>query len=90
MAYSLLAASGRCLGLDTYEDTPPFFICQSTTFDNTSKSFQFKAVYAAKLEEEDWNFSGRSATSRRTITASVNKVGVAKMKANWVYQDLDK
>jgi hypothetical protein len=26
---------------------------------------------------------------RRTITASVNKNGVMKMKANWVYQDLD-
>jgi len=45
-------------------------------------------VYAAKLELEDWSFSGRSATSRRTITASVNETGVARMKANWVYRDL--
>ena len=51
------------------------------------KSFVFKSVYAAKLEEEDWNFSGRSSTSRRTITASVNKKGSSKMKENWVYQD---
>lgn len=53
------------------------------------KPFRFKGIYAAKLEEEDWTFSGRSATSRRTITASVNRSGVDKMKANWVYEDLD-
>lgn len=47
--------------------------------------FHFKGVYAAKLEEEDWNYSGRSAESRRTITATVNASGKAKMRANWVY-----
>jgi hypothetical protein len=31
--------------------------------------------------------SGRSSTSRRTITASVNKNGFRKMKTNWVYED---
>lgn len=51
-----------------------------------AKPFQFKGVYAAKLEREDWTFSGRSATSRRTITASVNGTGAAKMKGNWVYR----
>jgi len=50
------------------------------------KPFRFIAVYAAKLEREDWTFSGRSDTSRRTITASVNQQGVAKMRANWVYR----
>lgn len=50
------------------------------------KPFGFKGVYAAQLEESDWNFSGRSATSRRTITASVNKNGVDKMKGNWIYK----
>ncbi|MCI5148786.1 MAG: hypothetical protein D3916_05240 [Candidatus Electrothrix sp. MAN1_4] len=50
------------------------------------KLFEFKGVYAAQLEESDWNFSGRSATSRRTITASVNKNGVDKMKGNWLYK----
>lgn len=53
------------------------------------KPFRFLGVYAAKLEIDDWAFSGRSATSRRTITASVTKSGVTKMKANWVYQDLN-
>lgn len=48
------------------------------------KPFSFRGVYAAKLEKEDWTFSGRSATSRRTITASVNQSGVEKMKSNWV------
>jgi len=50
------------------------------------KLFCFKGVYAAKLEKSDWNFSGRSSTSRRTITASVNKSGVEKMKSNWLYR----
>ena len=54
------------------------------------KPFRFRGVYAAKLEEEDWTFSGRSATSRRTITASVNRRGAEKMKANWVYKDSGK
>lgn len=54
------------------------------------RPFQFRAVYAAQLGMSDWNFSGRSETSRRTITASVNQHGVAKMKANWVYRDSSK
>lgn len=51
------------------------------------KPFKFRGVYAAKLEEDDWSFSGRSSTSRRTITASVKRSGVTKMKDNWIYQD---
>ncbi len=50
------------------------------------KPFQFTGVYAAKLNKADWTFSGRSRTSRRTITASVNHRGVEKMKSNWVYK----
>jgi hypothetical protein len=52
------------------------------------KPFRFKGVYAGKLDKKDWTFSGRSETSRRTITASVNRNGVDKMRANWVYEDL--
>ncbi len=51
------------------------------------KPFCFKGVYAAKLDKDDWAFSGRSETSRRTITASVTQSGVEKMKANWIYDD---
>lgn len=51
------------------------------------KPFCFKGVYSAHLEHEDWAFSGRSSTSRRTITASVNRAGIEKMKANWIYHD---
>jgi len=51
------------------------------------KPFRFAGVYAAKLEKEDWAFSGRSAASRRTITASVSRSGADKMKTNWVYED---
>ncbi len=50
------------------------------------KPFTFLGGYGAKLEKDDWNFSGRSETSRRTITASVNQKGISKMKANWIYQ----
>jgi hypothetical protein len=50
------------------------------------KPFCFMGVYAAKLERDDWTFSGRSATSRRTITASVNQSGIEKMRANWIYR----
>lgn len=47
--------------------------------------FEFKGVYVAELEEEDWSFSGRSGESRRTITASVLASGRDKMKANYLY-----
>jgi len=61
--------------------------CNSPNEKNTQpRPFQFKAVYGAKLDKQDWNFSGRSATSRRTITASVNKSGLEKMKQNWIYR----
>ncbi len=50
------------------------------------RSFRFMGVFAAKLELEDWTFSGRSSTSRRTITASVNPNGMQKMQTNWVYK----
>lgn len=43
-------------------------------------------VLVAQLEEADWTFSGRSETSRRTITASVNSSGYAKLLAGTVYQ----
>jgi hypothetical protein len=49
--------------------------------------FQFLAVAGAELVKADWLFAGRSATSRRTITASVTKAGYAKMMANWIYKD---
>lgn len=42
-------------------------------------------VLVAQLEEVDWTFSGRSETSRRTITASINPLGYAKMIAGAVY-----
>lgn len=71
------------------------FVFDSNTSSDASKKivpkpFSFQAVYTAKLTKKDWAFSGRSATSRRTITASVTQSGVRKMKANWVYEDLGK
>ena len=49
------------------------------------KPFRFVRVAGALLEEADWTFSGRTGTSRRTITASVNPSGYEKMMANWIY-----
>ena len=51
-----------------------------------AKPFRFTKVVGAQLEKEDWAFSGRSATSRRTITASVTRAGFDKMEANWIYR----
>lgn len=49
------------------------------------KPFQFVKVVGAQLEMTDWKFSGRTAESRRTITASVTTSGYRKMMANWIY-----
>jgi hypothetical protein len=50
------------------------------------KPFRFVKILGALLEKADWKFSGRSATSRRTITASVTPSGFDKMEANWIYR----
>lgn len=50
------------------------------------RPFRFVGVYGAQLTKEDWNFSGRSETSRRTITASVTRSGFNKMTSNWIYR----
>lgn len=48
--------------------------------------FKFLLVCGALLEKADWQFAGRSETSRRTITASVTTTGYEKMMANWIYK----
>lgn len=53
------------------------------------RPFRFLKVVGAKLSVDDWQFSGRSDTSRRTITASVKPSGFAKMEANWIYRAAD-
>ena len=50
------------------------------------KPFRFIKVVGAQIAKSDWAFSGRSATSRRTITARVNRSGYDKMDANWIYR----
>lgn len=50
------------------------------------KPFQFTKVVGAALQRTDWQFSGRSETSRRTITASVKRSGFDKMESNWIYR----
>ncbi len=55
--------------------------------DTTPRPFRFVAVMAARLQSSDWSFAGRSATSRRTITASVIATGYQKLVQNWIYRD---
>jgi hypothetical protein len=55
--------------------------------DTDLKPFKFIKVVGAQLTKDDWLFSGRSATSRRTITASVTESGYQKMMANWIYKE---
>lgn len=50
------------------------------------KPFRFVKVVGAELAKDDWKFSGRSETSRRTITASVRRSGFDKMEGNWIYR----
>ncbi len=52
----------------------------------SAKPFRFLMVCGALLDKSDWRYAGRSATSRRTITASVTKTGYTKMMANWIYR----
>lgn len=54
--------------------------------DTIPRPFKFISVAGARLDKSDWKFSGRSETSRRTITASVTAVGYAKIMANWIYR----
>jgi len=54
--------------------------------DVPPRPFRFLAVLGAALTQADWLFSGRSETSRRTITASVTPTGYSKMAANWIYR----
>lgn len=55
--------------------------------DTIPRPFRFAMVAGAQLTRSDWLFSGRSAESRRTITASVTESGYQKMIANWIYRD---
>lgn len=48
---------------------------------------RFVRVLCANLEESDWSFSGRSPTSRRTITASILQSGLVKLTRRPLYQD---
>lgn len=48
---------------------------------------RFVQVLAANLTEEDWSHSGRSEDSRRTITSSIVKAGMDKLRSNPIYQD---
>ncbi len=67
------------------------FVCNANSSRDASrgidpKPFRFVKVVGAQLARTDWAFSGRSETSRRTITASVTRSGYEKMEGNWIYR----
>lgn len=45
-------------------------------------------VMAAELDKDDWSFSGRRGASRRTITASIVKSGMERLRSNRIYRKL--
>jgi hypothetical protein len=56
------------------------------SFNLDARPFRFVQVTCARLEEADWTFAGRSETSKRTITATLNRSGMRKLRANWTYR----
>lgn len=48
---------------------------------------RFVQVLCANLNEDDWSHSGRSGDSRRTITSSIVKSGMDKLRSNPIYED---
>lgn len=57
--------------------------------EESPRPFRFRMVLLGRLEKSDWQYSGRSATSRRTITAQVKACGLEKMLNNWIYRDAE-
>lgn len=51
------------------------------------RPFEFVEALAARLARRDWSFSGRGETSRRTITASMKKLAVERLRSNWIYRN---
>lgn len=51
------------------------------------RPFSFVKVVGSRVAKGDWQFTGRSRTSRRTITATIRSSGLQKMEANWLYRD---
>jgi hypothetical protein len=49
--------------------------------------FQIIQVLAAELAKSDWSAQGRGIGSRRTPTASINALGTAKLRFNWIYRN---
>lgn len=64
------------------------FIVDATTEPvEKRKPFEFVEVLAGRLARRDWSFSGRGETSRRTITASMKRDAVERLRANWIYRN---
>ena len=50
---------------------------------------QFTQILCGNLTEDDWSHSPRSEGSRRTITSSIIKTGMHKLRSNPIYENPD-
>lgn len=50
------------------------------------KEFKIVEILCAKLALSDWNYSAKKEKSRRTPTATVNSVGMEKLRRNYIYR----
>lgn len=60
------------------------YITRPETFD-----IRIEKIYLAELTKEDWTFFPRKENSRRTPTATINKSGLKKLRAQVVYHNGD-
>jgi hypothetical protein len=76
-----------CNGRDDSENNERATLVNKRRSFISPRPFRFIKVVGAQLTEADWSFSGRTGTSRRTITSSVIRSGYQKMMNNWIYKD---
>lgn len=54
---------------------------------NHMEPIRFTQILAGNLNKDDWSHSGRTGDSRRTITSSIIKSGMDKLRSNPIYED---
>jgi hypothetical protein len=66
------------------------FTIDATTEPKEDRSqFRFAKVLLGYIHSAEWTASGRGPESRRTPTASVNRLASARLHRQWIYQDPD-
>jgi len=86
-----IKASKQNSGFQGHNPEPGWIMIFRYSVDTKTEPMEERApteiveVMCAELIESDWTFSGRSEKSRRTITASINRYGMAKLRENKIY-----